>query len=219
MYFVLLGRRQSQETEAADEHAFSQSSSARRRHGGRSVPQPARAEWNPWKTSLDDGVMPGQAEKGAFSKIGLADGSCHQLRNSQKATVSTRGPAHLDKSCTSPENAATTVGLDTEATCCTVLLAAPSNSKEQGGSATDNECLPPHVTDSLAERNRPMSRAMECRGRTTSSFVKFPAECSCIWAECKCVHSNNVESGTGKPRPSAEASNQVIRVYFWNRMT
>ena len=39
-----------------------------------------------------------------------------------------------------------------------------------------------------------MSRAMEWCGRTTSSFVKFPAECSCIWAECKCGHSKNVES-------------------------
>ena len=91
--FRASGEASESKTEAADEHAFSQSSSARRRHGGRSVPQPARAEWNPWKTSLDEGVMPGQAENGAFSKIGLADGSCHQLRNSQKATVSTRGPA------------------------------------------------------------------------------------------------------------------------------
>ena len=41
-----------------------------------------------------------------------------------------------------------------------------------------------------------MSRTMEWYGRTTSSFVRFPAECSCIWAECKCVHSNNVESGS-----------------------
>ena len=39
-----------------------------------------------------------------------------------------------------------------------------------------------------------MGRAMEWCGRTTSSFVKFPAECSCIWAECKCGHSKNVES-------------------------
>ena len=91
--FRASGEASESKTEAADEHAFSQSSSARRRPGGRSVPQPARAEWNPWKTSLDEGVMPGQAEKGAFSKIGLADGSCHQLRKSQKATVSTRGPA------------------------------------------------------------------------------------------------------------------------------
>ena len=40
-----------------------------------------------------------------------------------------------------------------------------------------------------------MSRAMKWCGWTTSSFVKFLAECCCIWAKCKCGHCRNVESG------------------------
>ena len=60
----------------------------------------------------------------------------------------------------------------------TVLLNAPGGSKEQGGSETDDECLPPRFADTLAERNRPMSRTMEWCGWTTSSFEKFLAEYS-----------------------------------------
>ena len=33
------------------------------------------------------------SREGISSKIYLADGSCHQLRNSRKAAVSTQGPA------------------------------------------------------------------------------------------------------------------------------
>ena len=108
---------------------------------------------------------------------------------------------HHDSSRTVPTIAApaprppqATDGLSTGAIHCTMVLVAPSGSKEQGRSETDDECLPPHSADIFAGSNRPMCRAMEWCGRTTSSFVKFPAECSCIWAECKCGHSKNAES-------------------------
>ena len=39
-----------------------------------------------------------------------------------------------------------------------------------------------------------MIRTIEWCGWTTSSFVKFPADCSRIWAECRCGHSKNAES-------------------------
>ena len=39
-----------------------------------------------------------------------------------------------------------------------------------------------------------MCRAMEWCGRNPSSFVKSPAECSCIWAECKCGQNKSGES-------------------------
>ena len=72
------------------------------------------------------------------------------------------------------------------ATHVTVVRDAPSGSKEQGGSETDI----------FAGRNRPMSRAMRWCGWTTSSFVKFLAECCCIWAKCKFGHCRNVESAS-----------------------
>ena len=87
------------------------------------------------------------------------------------------------------------------------MLNAPGGSKEQGGSETDDECLPPRFADTLAERNRPMSRTMEWCGWTTSSFEEFPAECSCIWAECKCGHSKHVKSEIVQ----TEVCNQMIK--------
>ena len=74
----------------------------------------------------------------------------------------------------------------------TVVLETSSSNKEQEGAETDDECLPPHFVDIFAGKNRPMSRAMEWCGWTTSSFEKFPAECRCVWAECKCGHSKDV---------------------------
>ena len=41
-----------------------------------------------------------------------------------------------------------------------------------------------------------MSRAMRWCGWTTSSCVKFLAECCCIWAQCKFGHCRNVESAS-----------------------
>ena len=73
------------------------------------------------------------------------------------------------------------------------VLDVPSNSEEQEESDTDDECLPPHFVDIFAGKNRPMSRAMEWCGWTTSSFEKVPAECGCIWAECKCGKSKDVK--------------------------
>ena len=98
------------------------------------------------------------------------------------------------RAASAPRPPQATDGSGTGATHRTVVLDAPSGSKEQGGSETEDACLPPHCADTFAGKNRPRSRAMEWCGWTTSSFVKFPAECSCIWAECKCGHSKNVES-------------------------
>ena len=69
---------------------------------------------------------------------------------------------------------------------------APRDSEEPRESETEDECLPPHFVDIFAGRNRPMSRAMEWCGWTTSSFEKFPADCSCSWAECRCGKSKDV---------------------------
>ena len=52
-----------------------------------------------------------------------------------------------------------------------------------------------------------MSRAMEWCGRTISSFVKFPAECSCIWAECRRGHSKSTE----KDSAQTEAFNRGLQ--------
>ncbi len=52
-----------------------------------------------------------------------------------------------------------------------------------------------------------MSRTMEWRGRTTSSFAKFPAECSCIWAECRRGHSKSAE----KDSAQTEAFNRGLQ--------
>ena len=89
----------------------------------------------------------------------------------------------------------------------TVVLDAPSGSKGQGGSETDDGCLPPHFVDIFAGKNRPMSGAMEWCGWTTSSCEKFPAECSYIWAEYKCGHSKDVKSESVQ----TEGFNQVRR--------
>ena len=74
-----------------------------------------------------------------------------------------------------------------------MVLDVPSGSEEQEESEADDECLPPHFVDIFAGKNRPMSRAMEWCSWTTSSFEKFPAECGCIWAECKCGKSKDVK--------------------------
>ena len=100
------------------------------------------------------------------------------------------------KAAAPPRPPRATDGSGTGATQRTVLLDTSGGSEEQGGSETDDECLPPRCADTLAERNRAMSRTMVWRGWTTSSFGKFLAEYSCIWAECKCRHSKHVESET-----------------------
>ena len=48
---------------------------------------------------------------------------------------------------------------------------------------------------------------MEWCGRTTSSFAKFPAECSCIWAECRREHIRNAD----KESAQTEASNRGLQ--------
>ena len=69
---------------------------------------------------------------------------------------------------------------------------APVATDEPRESETEDEHLPPHFVDIFAGKNRPMSRAMEWCGWTTSSFEKFPAVCSCIEAVCKCGKSKDV---------------------------
>ena len=51
---------------------------------------------------------------------------------------------------------------------------APVATEEPRESETEDEYLPPHFVDIFAGRNRPISRAMEWCGWTTSSFEKFP---------------------------------------------
>ena len=104
---------------------------------------------------------------------------------SQSSSYSRHGPAKTlpTEASASPRPPQATSGSGTGAAHRTVVLEAPSGSKEQEGSEIDDECLPPHFVDILAGRSRPMSRAMEWCGWTTSSFEKFPAECRCIWTE------------------------------------
>ena len=87
----------------------------------------------------------------------------------------------------------TTDVTETEAEQRTVVLDVPSGSEEQEESEADDECLPPHFVDIFAGKNKPMSRAMEWCGWTISPFEKFPAECGCVWAECKCGKDKDVK--------------------------
>ena len=70
----------------------------------------------------------------------------------------------------------TTGCADTGAAQRVVVLTAPSCREEQRRAETDDECLLPQFVDIFAGKNRPMSRAMDWCGWTTSSFEKFPAE-------------------------------------------
>ena len=106
--------------------------------------------------------------------------SGHSPHHGAPGTISTRA-----SSAPRPPQG-TTDGAGTEAAQRTEALDVPSGSKEQQRSETDNECLSPHFVDIFAGKSRPMSRAMEWCGWTTSSFEKFPAECRCIWVERKC---------------------------------
>ncbi len=125
----------------------------------------------------------------------LSQASSHSLHHASSKTLSTRASS-------SPRPTQDTDGSGTGTTHRTVVLEAPSGSKDQEGSEIDDECLPPHFVDIFAGRSRPMSRAMEWCGWTTSSFEKFPAECRCIWAECKCGHSKDVRSEACRSRSS-----------------
>ena len=108
--------------------------------------------------------------------------------------------SHLGSLETTPTSAssdprslqANTDGTDTGEAQRIMVPDAPRDSEEPRESETEDECLPPHFVDIFAGRNRPMSRAMEWCGWTTSSFEKFPADCSCSWAECRCGKSKDV---------------------------
>ncbi len=60
---MLLGKRQSQENEAADEHAFSQSALHVGGMVGVQYHNQHVQECDPWNKSLGEDVMPGQAEE------------------------------------------------------------------------------------------------------------------------------------------------------------
>ena len=102
----------------------------------------------------------------------------HSRHHGSSRTMTTR-------TASAPRPPKATDASGTGATHGTLVSDAPGGSKEQRESETDI----------FAGRNRPMSRAMKWCGWTTSSFVKFLAECCCIWAKCKCGHCRNVESG------------------------
>ena len=169
-----------------------------------------RRRWGP-DVGMDDKSQPAVGQKQAAVAEqyldyldSLSQSGSHSRHHGPSGTVSTR-------TASAPRPPQATGGSGTGATHRTVVLDAPSGSKERGGSETENECLPPHFADTFAGKNRPMIRAMEWCGWTTSSFVKFPADCSRIWAECKCGHKKNKKrcqvgqrANRGlQPRPSA----------------
>ena len=71
-----------------------------------------------------------------------------------QGTMSTRAAS-------APRPPQATDGSGTGTTHRTEVRDAPSGSKERGGSETEDKCLPPHLADTFAGKNRPMIRAME----------------------------------------------------------
>ena len=130
---------------------------------------------------------------------------------------------HQNRSRTIPTEASsaprppldTTGRADTGAAQRVVMLTAPSCREEQRKSEADDECRRPHVVDILAGKNRPMSRATNWCGWTTSSFEKFPAVYSCTWSECKCGQSGDTKS----EKEQIETFNQMRRAQaMWSAL-
>ena len=63
----------------------------------------------------------------------------------------------------------------------TEVLDHQSGSEVLEEADTGDECSPLHFVDILDGKNRPMSRAMDWCGWSTSSFERSPAGCRCAW--------------------------------------
>ena len=86
-----------------------------------------------------------------------------------------------------------TRGSEIEATQRTEVREHQCSSEVRGDADSSDKCAPPHVVDIFAGRRRPMSRAMEWCGWTTSSCERFPVDCRCGW-ECRCGKAKDVRS-------------------------
>ena len=75
----------------------------------------------------------------------------------------------------------TTGGTMSETIQRTEVLGHQSGSEVLETADTGDECSPPHFVDIFDGKNRPMSRAMDWCGWSTSSFERSPAGCSCAW--------------------------------------
>ena len=125
-------------------------------------------------------VQTAETEESLESLDSMWRSSGHSLHHGAPEIISTRASAAPRPPRDTTDDAGTEAEQRTEG------LDVPSGSEEQQEPETDDEYLSPHFVDIFAGKNRPMSRAMEWCGWTTSSFGKFPAECRCIWVERKC---------------------------------
>ena len=138
-----------------------------------------------------------RAEQMAWVTAGSASNSGHPTVGQKQQTAaqataaarhfSSHGGASVDtpaRQSSAPQVApqqGTIDGTENETIQHTGMLDHQSGSEGLVEADTGDECSPLHFVDILDGKNRPMSRAMDWCGWSTSSFEKFPAVCSCVW--------------------------------------